>query len=101
MAIDLETLKRERETLQRDYDNLNYKISETEKGLSRMKNNINAIFGAIQQVDRFMKAETSQVNQVEQQFLTEDPNVSTTEVQTNTTEHVLKEVWRKIVKKLF
>lgn len=92
MAIDLETLKRERETLQKDYDNLNYKISETEKGLSRMKNNINAIFGAIQQVDRFMKAETSQVNQVEQQFLTEDPNVSTTEVQTNTTEHVLKEV---------
>ena len=90
MAIDLETLKRERETLQKDYDNLNYKISETEKGLSRMKNNINAIFGAIQQVDRFMKAETSQTEQ--KQLLTEDPNISTTEVQTNTTEHVLKEV---------
>lgn len=90
MAIDLTILKSERETLQKDYDNMNYKISESEKNLSRMKNNLNAIFGAIQQVDRFIKAEVSQPEQ--KQLLNEEQNTSTTEVQTNTTEHVLKEV---------
>lgn len=90
MAIDLKILKSERETLQKDYDNINYKISESEKSLSRMKNNLNAIFGAIQQVDRFIKAEVSQPEQ--KQLLNEKQNISTTEVQTNTTEHVLKEV---------
>jgi len=90
MAIDLKILKSERETLQKDYDNMNYKISESEKSLSRMKNNLNAIFGAIQQVDRFIKAEVSQPEQ--KQLLNEKQNISTTEVQTNTTEHVLKEV---------
>ena len=90
MAIDLKILKSERETLQKDYDNMNYKISESEKSLSRMKNNLNAIFGAIQQVDRFIKAEVRQPEQ--KQLLNEKQNISTTEVQTNTTEHVLKEV---------
>ena len=55
MSIDISTLKAEREILQKDFDNLTARISQVEKDLGTMKSNLNAVYGAIQQVDKLMK----------------------------------------------
>jgi len=55
MAIELETLNNEREVLKKDFDNLTQRIAQVEKDLGTMKSNLNAIYGAIQQVDKLIK----------------------------------------------
>ena len=55
MAIELETLNNEREILKKDFDNLTQKIAQVEKDLGTMKSNLNAVYGAIQQVDKLIK----------------------------------------------
>lgn len=54
MAIDIDTLKNEREILKKDFELLQDRIKISEKELSTMKSNLNAIYGAIQQVDKFI-----------------------------------------------
>jgi len=55
MTIDIDTLKKEREILKQDFDLLSSRISQAEKDIGTMKSNLNAVFGAIQQVDKLMK----------------------------------------------
>jgi uncharacterized coiled-coil DUF342 family protein len=55
MAIELKTLNNERELLKKDFDNLNQRIAQVEKDLGTMKSNLNAVYGAIQQVDKLIK----------------------------------------------
>jgi len=55
MTIDIDTLKKEREILKQDCDLLSSRISQAEKDIGTMKSNLNAVFGAIQQVDKLMK----------------------------------------------
>ena len=55
MSIDLETLNNEREVLKKDFDNLTQRIAQVEKDLGTMKSNLNAVYGAIQQVDKLIK----------------------------------------------
>jgi septal ring factor EnvC (AmiA/AmiB activator) len=55
MVIDEKILEEERKLLKEDFDNLNTKIKQVEKDLSTMKSNLNAVYGAIQQVDRLSK----------------------------------------------
>ena len=55
MAIELETLNNEREVLKKDFDNLTQRIAQVEKDLGTMKSNLNAVYGAIQQVDKLIK----------------------------------------------
>jgi len=55
MAIELETLNNEREILRKDFDNLTQRIAQVEKDLGTMKSNLNAVYAAIQQVDKLIK----------------------------------------------
>ena len=55
MAIELETLNNERVVLKKDFDNLTQRIAQVEKDLVTMKSNLNAVYGAIQQVDKLIK----------------------------------------------
>jgi vacuolar-type H+-ATPase subunit D/Vma8 len=55
MAIELETLNNEREILKKDFDNLTQRIAQVEKDLGTMRSNLNAVYGAIQQVDKLIK----------------------------------------------
>jgi len=55
MNIDLKILKSERETLKNDFDNLTNRIAKVEKDLGSMRSNLNAVYGAIQQVDKLIK----------------------------------------------
>jgi archaellum component FlaC len=55
MIIDENTLLDERKVLENDFNTLNNKIKQVEKDLGTMKGNLNALYGAIQQVDKLLK----------------------------------------------
>ena len=69
MAIELETLKAERDTLQKDFDNLSGRIKQVDTDLVTMKSNLNAIYGALQQVDKLIAKDSGTTS--EKQLLTE------------------------------
>ena len=55
MSIDKDTLLSEREVLVKDFETLTQRIQSVEKDLGTMKSNLNAVHGAIQQVDKLLK----------------------------------------------
>jgi uncharacterized coiled-coil DUF342 family protein len=55
MNIDEQTLQSERDTLKKDFEAVQNKIKETETVLAQLKNNLNAVYGAIQQTDKMLK----------------------------------------------
>ena len=57
MAIDIKTLQVERAKLKVDFDMVSGRITSVEKDLGTMKSNLNALYGAIQQVDKLIKLE--------------------------------------------
>ena len=54
MAIDEKTLLEERKVLESDFNTLNDRIKQVEKDTVTMKSNLNAVYGAIQQVDKLL-----------------------------------------------
>ena len=54
MAIDEKTLLEERKVLEDDFNALGDRIKQVEKDLSTMKSNLNAVYGAVQQVDKLL-----------------------------------------------
>ena len=54
MAIDEKTLLEERKVLETDFNTTKDKIVKVEKDLGNMKSNLNAVYGAIQQVDKLI-----------------------------------------------
>ena len=57
MAIDIKTLQDERARLKVDFDMVSGRITSVEKDLGTMKSNLNALYCAIQQVDKLIKLE--------------------------------------------
>ena len=54
MAIDEKTLLAERKVLEEDFNTTKDRIVQVEKDLGNMKSNLNAVYGAIQQVDKLL-----------------------------------------------
>jgi len=54
MAIDEKTLLEERKVLENDFNTTKDRIVQVEKDLGNMKSNLNAVYGAIQQVDKLI-----------------------------------------------
>ena len=54
MAIDEKTLLEERKVLETDFNTTKERIVQVEKDLGNMKSNLNAVYGAIQQVDKLI-----------------------------------------------
>ena len=54
MAIDEKTLLEERSVLEKDFNTTKERIVQVEKDLGNMKSNLNAVYGAIQQVDKLI-----------------------------------------------
>ena len=52
MSIDEKTLLEERKVLEEDFNNTKDRIVQVEKDLGNMKSNLNAVYGAIQQIDK-------------------------------------------------
>ena len=55
MAIEIETLVDEKNILQRDFDEMSTKVKTVEVELVQMKANLNALNGAIQQVNKLIR----------------------------------------------
>ncbi len=53
-TIDEKVLLEERKTLEEDYKNTEEKIKLFEKQLGDLRSNLNAIYGAVQQVDKLL-----------------------------------------------
>ena len=54
MSIDKQTLQSEREVLAKDFDTISNQIKTAEIQIGTMKSNLNAIHGAMQQVDKLL-----------------------------------------------
>ena len=54
MAIDEKTLLEERTVLEKDFNTTKDRIVQVEKDLGNMKSNLNAVYGAIQQIDKLL-----------------------------------------------
>ena len=54
MSIDEKTLLEERKVLEEDFNTTKNRIVQVEKDLGNMKSNLNAVYGAIQQVDKLL-----------------------------------------------
>ena len=52
--IDETTLLKEREVLEKDFNTTKERIVAVEKDLGNMKSNLNAVYGAIQQIDKLL-----------------------------------------------
>tara|TARA_Y100000004_G_scaffold62605_1_gene70137 strand:+ start:1143 stop:1382 length:240 start_codon:yes stop_codon:yes gene_type:complete len=75
MALTLEYLKDERKKLQGDFDTISANIEKTKKSLTTQQNNLNAVYGALQQVDKLIPLIDK--DSKEKQLLTEkDKSVS-------------------------
>ena len=55
MAIEIETLVEEKNILQKDFDDMSTKVKTVEVELVQMKANLNALNGAIQQVNKLIR----------------------------------------------
>ena len=55
MGITTQTLMKERFVLQKSFNEMNSKIQSVEKEIAQMKNNLNAVHGALQQVEKMIK----------------------------------------------
>ena len=54
MSIDEKTLLEERKVLEEDFNTTKDRIVQVEKDLGNMKSNLNAVYGAIQQIDKLI-----------------------------------------------
>jgi len=55
MSINTTDLQNERDVLVKDFDALKDRIKQVDAELIQMKSNLNAVHGAIQQVDKLIK----------------------------------------------
>ena len=55
MSINTNDLQNEKEILVKDFDALKERIKQVDAELIQMKSNLNAVHGAIQQVDKLIK----------------------------------------------
>jgi len=59
MSIETNDLTAEREVLVKDFEALSQRIKQVDAELIQMKSNLNAVHGAIQQVDKLIKMSDS------------------------------------------
>ena len=66
MAIDTIDLQNERDILVKDFDALKDRITQVDRELITMKSNLNAVHGAIQQIDKLIKMSEKDTKMPEQ-----------------------------------
>ena len=54
MSISIDTLIEEKTLLQKDFDEMSKKIRQVEQEVNQMRNNLNALNGAIQQTNKLI-----------------------------------------------
>ena len=54
MSITIDELKSEKETLVKDFEAMSSRIKQVDSELAQMKSNLNAVHGAVQQIDKLI-----------------------------------------------
>ena len=55
MSISTSDLTSERQVLEKDFEALSSRIKQVDQELIQMKSNLNAVYGAVQQVDKLLE----------------------------------------------
>ena len=63
MAIDDKILQEELAMLKADFDKTKKQIESVEKEIMNMRNNLNAIYGAVQQTEKLLKLSKEKENE--------------------------------------
>ena len=63
MAIDEKILQEEYATLKADFDKTKKQMEGVEKDLITMRNNLNALYGALQQTEKLLKLSKEKENE--------------------------------------
>ena len=63
MAIDEKILQEELATLKADFDKTKKQIESVEKEIVNMRNNLSAIYGAVQQTEKLLKLSKEKENE--------------------------------------
>ena len=63
MAIDEKILQEELATLKADFDKTKKQVEAVEKEVIGMRNNLNALYGAIQQTEKLLKLSKEKENE--------------------------------------
>jgi septal ring factor EnvC (AmiA/AmiB activator) len=63
MAIDEKILQEELAMLKADFDKTKKQIESVEKEIMNMRNNLNAIYGAVQQTEKLLKLSKEKENE--------------------------------------
>jgi septal ring factor EnvC (AmiA/AmiB activator) len=63
MAIDEKILQEELAMLKADFDKTKKQIESVEKEIVNMRNNLNAIYGAVQQTEKLLKLSKEKENE--------------------------------------
>jgi DNA anti-recombination protein RmuC len=63
MKIDEKILQEELATLKADFDKTKKQIESVEKEIMNMRNNLNAIYGAVQQTEKLLKLSKEKENE--------------------------------------
>ena len=63
MGISVKQLEEERVVLAKTFDELNVKIKTVENETQKMRNNLNAVHGAMQQIDKLMQIDFKSGNE--------------------------------------
>tara|TARA_B100000900_G_C20027652_1_gene492553 strand:- start:171 stop:401 length:231 start_codon:yes stop_codon:yes gene_type:complete len=58
--VDLKLLQEEEDTLKKDFEALKDKLQQLDKSKVQLTNNMNAVYGALQQVQKLMKLESGE-----------------------------------------
>ena len=66
MTISIEQLHEEKAILQADFDKMNSQINKVTNDLAQMKANLNALNGAIQQVDKLIEISNDKVTKTKE-----------------------------------
>ena len=66
MTISVEQLNEEKTILQADFDKINSQINKVTNDLAQMKANLNALNGAIQQVDKLIEISNDKVTKTKE-----------------------------------
>mgnify|MGYP002826469677 CR=1 FL=1 len=96
MGISTKQLEDEKAVLQKTFDELNLKIRTVENETQKMRNNLNAVHGAMQEIDKLIKIDMVHGNGEGKDGFT--PNEASLEIKQKEEARLLNEgeKWKKI-----
>ena len=91
MGISLKQLEEEKAALQFTFDQLNMKIKKVEGETQNMRNNLNAVHGAMQEIDKLIKIDMLDGDGTGRKMDENQPNAASLDIKEKEQVRLLKE----------